>query len=55
MGNDMERSYNFGFVDGQEDILDEILTIVDDADGRTEAYEAIMKFVEEKKKEIDSL
>lgn len=50
-----EIAYNDGFVDGQEDILDEILSLVDDSDGPTEAFEAIMKMVEEKKKEIESL
>lgn len=50
-----EISYNDGFIDGQEMILDEIIAIVDDSDGRTEAFEAIMKLVNEKKKEIESL
>jgi uncharacterized protein (DUF1778 family) len=50
-----EVIYNDGFIDGQEDILDEILNIVDDSDSHTEAFEAIMEFVEQKKKEIESL
>lgn len=50
-----ESHYSDGFVDGQLDILDEIITIVDDSDGRTEAYEAIMNFVNAKKREIESL
>lgn len=55
MGIPQESAYNDGFIDGQEDILDEILNIVDDSVGRTEAFEAIMEMVESKKKEIESL
>lgn len=53
--NATEQFYNDGFIDGQENILDEIIQIVEDSDGRAEAFEAIMNFVDEKKKEIESL
>lgn len=52
---EIATSYNEGFIDGKTHILDEILDIVENADGRTEAYEELMEFVNEKKKEIDSL
>lgn len=46
-------SYTDGFVDGQTDILDEILDIRDSGDH--DWIEQVIDFVELKKKEIDSL
>lgn len=48
-----EALYSTGFVDGQEDILDEILDIRDSGDH--DWIEQVIDFVELKKKEIDSL
>lgn len=53
----MEQGYAYteGFVDGQNDILDEILSLVDDYGSWKEALGNIETYVMAKKKEIDSL
>lgn len=51
-----EYAYHDGFIAGQESIVDEIIDIVDSSDGDFhERYVKIMEFVDEKKKEIESL
>lgn len=50
-----ESAYSDGFVDGQEDILDQIIDIADSEETFVERYAAIMDMVDEKKREIDSL
>lgn len=56
MGIPQEEAYSDGFLDGQENILDEIRQIVEDSDGDFhERYVEIMEFVDDKKREIESL
>lgn len=50
-----EVHYAEGFIDGQIDVIESIMDIVNSADGRTEAYEEIMQYIQELEKEIDSL
>lgn len=50
-----ELAYSEGFTDGQENLIDEIFELIDSAEGRTEAYEAVIELLTQKKKEIESL
>lgn len=51
-----QEAYASGFTDGQEDILDEVIDIVDNCDvDYYDRYVLIMDYIDEKKKEIESL
>lgn len=60
MGIPAESAYNDGFVDGQEDIIDEIEDIIDTwytphPDDKGLTLDLIISLIRDKKKEIDSL
>lgn len=50
-----QHQYHEGFIDGQMNVVDAVVDIVHSSDSRTEAYESIVKFIDDLKAEIDSL
>lgn len=50
-----QEAYANGFADGQLDIIELFDECVDNADGRTEAFEMFRNVLEEIRKDIESL
>lgn len=55
MGVPAEIAYNEGFIEGQYEVLEEIIQIVNDWGSWKEATQAIRDYVTNKEMELDSL
>lgn len=50
-----EEDYFYAYNDGVQSVIDEWDEILETTHGRTEAFEEFQKFIEERRREIESL